>query len=65
MNLYLKLHFWNRFIPTWYQRGTNVVPTWYQRGINVYKRGINVVTTLYRDPLQYVKPCEKAVFFPK
>ena len=35
MNLYLKLHFSNSFIPTWYQRGTNVVPTWYQRGINV------------------------------
>ena len=30
-----------------------------------YQRGINVVTTLYRDPLQYVKPYEKAIFFPK
>ena len=24
-----------------------------------------MVTTLYRDPLQYVKPYEKAVLFPK
>ena len=68
MNLYVELHFLNSFIPTWYQRGTNVVRTWYQRGINVvstwYQRGINVVTTLYRDPLQYIKPY-KTVLFPK